>query len=555
MGEPFRVQYVLEDIGRNPEFFPPDFKDFRFISGPIVYEGTVYSANGPKKMKNYVYTLEAIRPGRFVIPGASARVEDHFIESDDALVEVISRAEATRRQPAQEMVNAHYFLQPGENPQEKIRKNLFLKVAVDRNSCYVGEPVTATFKLYSRLVSKSDIIKNPGFYGFTVQDMIGLDDKITAVETIDGKRFDVHTVRKVQLYPLREGLFLIDPMDVQSKVEFSHSRITRKAEQEITEGVYSPDPEERVPGTVTYESSISTKSVSIRVKPLPDKGRPAAFAGATGQFHMSATIEKDKLARNEAGLLVLKISGKGNFTQLPAPVIKWPAGIEGFDPKITDTLDHTHAPLNGTRTFQFSFTSARSGSYVIPAVSFSFFDPDSNRYKTVSTRAIDIRVSNEEKAEASSPTAQPGQNSKSTYNYLLWLASFVFIAALAVIIWNRKRKKTVSKISPIAKQPGIEEILQPAVQAAQGENKLFYATLRYCIWQFFALQFGWSGSQMNLQHLGSALSEKGMDESSRQAILDILQQCDAGMFTDAHIEADKEGLLKRTKEVLMNFKV
>ena len=54
-----------------------------------------------------------------------------------------------------------------------------MKVLVDKRVCFVGEPVTAIFKLYSRLESKSDIVKNPGFYGFTVQDMINLDDKLT----------------------------------------------------------------------------------------------------------------------------------------------------------------------------------------------------------------------------------------------------------------------------------------------------------------------------------------------------------------------------------------
>ena len=57
-----------------------------------------------------------------------------------------------------------------------------MKVLVDKKVCFVGEPVTATFKLYSRLESKSDIVKNPGFYGFTVQDMINLDNRLTAVE-------------------------------------------------------------------------------------------------------------------------------------------------------------------------------------------------------------------------------------------------------------------------------------------------------------------------------------------------------------------------------------
>ena len=108
---------------------------------------------------------------------------------------------------------------------------------MDQQTCYVGEPVEATFKLYSRLESKSDIVKNPGFYGFTVYDMVNLADKQVTTENVKGKLFDVHTIRKVQLYPLQAGVFTIDAMEVKNRVEFSRSTVNKKTEQEIVEGV------------------------------------------------------------------------------------------------------------------------------------------------------------------------------------------------------------------------------------------------------------------------------------------------------------------------------
>ena len=129
---------------------------------------------------------------------------------------MISKADALKKgRPNMQESNADYFLGPGEDPYAKMQRNLFMKVLVDKRSCFVGEPVTATFKLYSRLESKSDIVKNPGFYGFTVQDMISLDDKFSTTENINGKNFDVHLVRKVQLYPLQAGIFNIDAMEVK----------------------------------------------------------------------------------------------------------------------------------------------------------------------------------------------------------------------------------------------------------------------------------------------------------------------------------------------------
>jgi len=245
-GESFQVQYVIEDGEKTMSVKPPVFSNYRFVAGPNIYMGSVSTVNGVKPLKNAVYTLEAIRPGKFNIPGASIIVNGRMIRSNDALIQVISKEEAVKKFNKENGINpSDYFLRPGENAYEKIRQNLFVKVLVDKKSCYVGQPVLATFKLYSRLESKSDIVKNPGFYGFTVYDMVNLADKEMVTENVNGKLFDVHTIRKVQLYPLQSGVFTIDAMEVTNKVEFSKSSVNKKTEQEIDEGVVGRDVDER----------------------------------------------------------------------------------------------------------------------------------------------------------------------------------------------------------------------------------------------------------------------------------------------------------------------
>jgi hypothetical protein len=554
VGESFQVQFVLEDIDRHTGFYPPDFKDFRFISGPYVYEGSAFGTDGPRKMRNFVYTLEAIRPGRFIMRGASAKVDDHFIQSDDALIEVISKSEAAKRGTAFKAppANAVYFLRPGEDPYEKIRRNLFLKVMVDKKTCLVGQPVTATFKLYSRLVSRSDIVKNPGFYGFTVQDIVGLNDRQSAIETIDGNKFDVHTIRKVQLYPLRPGLFIIDPMEVSNKVEFSRSIVNRRTEVEIEEGVF-PDNNPAIINTESYESHMSTKPIAISVKSPPSRNQPADYTGAMGHFFINTRLSKNDLVRNEEGELTIKISGEGNFTQLAVPVIQWPHGIEGFEPQVTDTLEHSSAPLRGTRTFRFSFVSVGSGNYMIPVTSFSFFDPDSNLYKTITIPEARITVSDGKKITE----REPGVTTGSTVFFnkkVAWLTVFTIIAFIgAYLLWLVKKRKT-AKEKPVLKKelvvPGVAEILRPATMISIGDDKLFYAGFRSCIWNFFALHFALSGSKMNRQNLLAVMNQRQVDENLQFAILELLQQCETGIFADARITNDRKLMLEKAHEIL-----
>ena len=245
---------------------------------------------------------------------------------------------------------------------------------VDKRSCFIGEPVLATFKLYSRLESKSDIVKNPGFYGFTVHDMVNLSDKQVVPENVNGKAFDVHTIRKVQLYPLQAGVFTIDAMEVKNNIEFSRSTVNKKTEQEIVEGVLgNNESDEKKGNTEAFESSMSTEPVTINVKPLPDKTKPISFEGATGLFTISAEAVKNKLSREEGDMLEITISGKGNFVQLNAPAVQWPKGMEGFEPSVKDSLDKSASPLTGSRTYRYPFVSATAGEYTIPGITFSFF--------------------------------------------------------------------------------------------------------------------------------------------------------------------------------------
>lgn len=552
-GEPFQVQYVLENLDKEDEFFPPDFKGFRFVSGPNVYVGSAYGIDGASKLKNIVYTLVAPKPGKFVIPGAAARVGDNYVKSKNAVIEVLSKAAAGYHGSDLKFSepNEDYFLAPGEDPYEKMRHNLFMKVAVDKRTCFVGEPVTAIFKLYSRLESRSDIVKNPGFYGFTVQDMISLNNKVMTTEMVGGKKFDVHVVRKVQLYPLQAGLFTIDAMEVQNKVEFSKSAVHKKTEQEIVEGVFPETRADEKENTVTYENNMNTEPIAISVKATPSKNKPAEYNGATGKFLINASVEKKELAKNEEADLVITVRGEGNFTQLSPPSVQWPLGVEGFEPVVKDYLSSESSPLTGRREFHFRFVSAKPGKYELPGVSFSFFNPDSNGYKKLITSPISINVTNKEKKfVAEKNNGQVSQGSATSKKWAL-LALLMILGTL-VFFWKRK-KKTIGPAS------GLEEMkpapstqwLQPATILLGADDKTFYASLRNCSWNFFSEQFNLKGSRANKANLLQAMSEAGIEANDQKEMLDILEQCETGIFINADTSGmDKMKLLERAKSAI-----
>ena len=556
-GESFQVQYVLEDAESASSLKPPVFKNFRYVAGPNLYTGSVPSVHGSKPLRNFVYTIEATRPGRFMIPGTTVVADGQLLQSSDVWVQVITKEEATLlfgRETA--AMSSDYILRPGEDPYQKIKKNLFLKVLVDKRSCYTGEPVTATFKLYSRLESKSDIVKNPGFYGFTVFDMVNLTDKQVAAEMLNGKVYDVHTIRKVQLYPLQAGSFTIDPMEVKNKVEFSRSGVNKKTEQEIAEGMLgSSEDEPTNKNAEVFESSMSSEAVTITVKPSPEKNKPASFNGATGHFSISASLMKNEIRKNEEAWVEVSLTGNGNFLQLTAPAIQWPSGVEAFDAASNDKLDKTKIPLAGSRSFRYPFVCAAEGEYVIPAIEFSFFDTDSNRYRTVSTKPVQFVVKGE---AAKKEIKTTNKNSISSINSRVSRIAGGIVLGLLVIVlgyWLLRKKETVAEKVVEEQQPSIttDELLQRAVQLAAINDPGFYSELHHITWNRLGEYFGLEGTAMNRAGLFELMEQKNTPQEIKISLDFILNSCEAHLYTTASLDTGKQLLLAEAEKVLEHF--
>lgn len=554
-GESFRVQYVAENADEVENFLTPVFKGFKMVNDPEVREGK--TGLGPTAKRNYntVYTLTALKPGRYTINGAVATIDGKLMRSNNASVVVISRQDAEQLRKQTDAGDDPSYLRPGEDPYQKIKQNLFVKVQVSKRSCYPGEPVLATFKLFSRLQSSSDIVKNPGFYGFTIYDMVNLADKEKTVEMVNGKLFDVHTIRKVQLYPLQAGQFTIDPMEVHNKVELSRSQVNRKTEQKIVEGLMGGDDGDDSPGNPdaeVFDCTVATEPVTVNVKPIAAKNRPANFSGAIGRFTIESTLEKTELGKNEEGFLVITIKGKGNFTQLSAPSLVWPKGIEGFEPSVKDFLDKTSMPLSGERSFRYAFVSGQPGAYELPAVSYEYYDADSNRYKTISTKPIQVSVSNKEKETL---VEQPRKTSITAINKKVSLiaAGIIGLAVIiALIYWLRQKKEVAKEPLQEKQQPvkiSVDELLQPAVLMIPAADADFYKALQQAIWKTMEQHFALNGNR-DKSGLAALLKKQDTAQADINALMDLLSQCEMGIFTNAELGEPKGTVVENARELL-----
>lgn len=521
-GEAFTIQYVWEDPEKISNFRVESFNGLTLVNGPVAYKAAIPVTNGSSQMQNFVYTVVAPSAGLINIPRALAVFKGKQVRSSAAMIRVISskQAEADLKK---EKATEGYFLKTGEDPYKKISENLFVRMVVDKNTCYVGQPIVATYKLYSRLESRSDIIRNPGFYGFAVHDMIALSDRMKTTEWVDGKEFDVHILRQAQLYPLQSGELAIDGMEIKNRVRFSQEG---KKEQEVAEGLLNSE-EDGPRANDEYETVMNSSPLIIKVKPLTEKNRPDSFTGAVGRFNISAKVQKASLARNEAGVLELEIGGVGNFIQLTAPAIEWPKNIEGFEARLTDSINSRSIPLEGKRWFRYSFVSSRAGNYLIPPISFSFFEPDSGKYLELKTKPLSFTILEKDLV---APVHEVGSSNRTRKTYW-WLLLLI----LPVILWLAGRyRKTLSVDSlPTSgeSKKTLHELFEPGRALLNIPGDQGFIFIREKLLLFLEQEFSCSTSGFSKEGLKKCLAAAGVETGLSEQLMEVIADCEMAIYT------------------------
>ena len=613
----FQVEFVVENAKQIDDLTPPDFPGFRVAQGPIQSSGMSIVNGNMSQYKGLSFVLQPVRTGKFTIGGAVATVDGKQMRSNPVVINVHPGSSPAANNPSPGAnnpfagspfaqspfadpyapdpgeVDRDYVLRAGENVKEKIRKNMFVKVQVSKNSCYVGEPIVATYKLYTRLNSESRVTKRPSLNGFSVYDMVDPSLDAVSVEKLNGKNFTVHTIRKTQLIPLQAGNIDLDPVELENTVHFvkeggrpeNHhnggSSIRDLLDQMADEANLGPSVDENV--------TLDTKPVTIIVKPLPEVNKPSGFNGAVGDFSVEANLGTRTLSTQDEATLTVVVRGKGNLPVVAAPVVNWPKGIEAFDPTAKESVNKTVAPMSGAKTFDYVFTPKSPGHYIIPAVNFPYFDPASQTYKTAATAPIDINVAPAAKkdqqpasgAVATAPAPQPDGIVSMIGNHLEWIALFFLFAGIAVYFWRQNlllKKKAMAGRTPVAEPPqrpatpatrdrsvNAPTISQPAYLSAtafadqladarqflgNGDSKGFYREVNRAVWKAISKKLDLPASQLNKPNSLEQLERKGWDSTSLLTLDSLLNECEMNLYTPDYDRWNMQQLLRQAESIL-----
>ncbi|HLO82676.1 MAG TPA: BatD family protein [Chitinophagaceae bacterium] len=545
------VQYLIENSRKVSQFIPPDFKSFDVVEGPDQTAGWNMENGELKEYVAFSFLLKPAREGRLIIPFATARIDGKLYRSNSLSVDVgasMIPGLSENQDFASELV-----MRKGETVADKLRNNIFVKLDVDKKTCYEGEPVVATYKLYTRLRSESKVTKRPSFNGFSVYDMINPESEEPIRESFQGREYNVYLLRKVQLYPLQSGNIELDPVEVENTLTFIKAEHLQSgiALPRIMKNLAEGTEDEAV---VREKVLLSSAPVAVDVKPLPEERDPD-FNGAVGNFEVRTFLSNPVVHKNDLVNLVVKISGKGNFPMLAAPAVNWPATAEPYETTVQEYFSKFTSPISGAKVFNIPFTVQKEGDFVIPAVDLHYFDPISHKYAIARSDSLKLHV---EPAVRISPSAeidaarepQPGEAWK-------WIISLVALAIVAgsiyILLRRTYQKPAVQKPATVipATEPSenaTEADPMNSIREAfeKGDPKEFYSQLGLimgdCMRKKYKVDFSGNWEK--------ELLAKGVDPDMISDIRSLKEDATLAMYTPFVMESKMVDDLARIEKLI-----
>ena len=598
-----QVTFTIRNVDNLTELRPTGFGDFVHVDGPFQSQSMSFNNGARSSSITLTYVLQPRHEGKLTIPPATAKdASGHTYQSNSVTIEVVPGSLAPpqqRRQnnspfgddedpflamqqqlqriqqlQQQQMQARMQQMQGGrqaqpQQPQQQqaqneppindaqLKKDLFIRVAVDKSKVHVGEQITTSYKLYSRVPMQVAISKLPSLNGFWTQDFEIPKQPKPTEEIIDGQKYQVFLLKKSALFPQQAGILELDPAEAKGAARILQN-VRRKLADAFGGTLMMNDPffNNAMYNAVAYKDvnvHLQSTPVKITVTPLPEKGKPENFGGAVGNFTISSKIDKQDLTTDDVATVTLNITGSGNLKLIEAPKLKLPNGINTYDPQIIDTITGRSTTISGSKIITYAITPQTAGDYEIPSIEVSYFNPQSGSYTTMHTEPMKLHV---KPGKHYNPThvaentialkdiheisSQPIKKFNIDSKPLLltpgyWsMYALPVLAFLGLIVW-RKRNDELSKDTVLLRSRRANKIaLQRLVTAkqllAKNSSKPFYEEISKAIWLYLSDKLSIPLSALSRETATDALTARKVPADIQKHFESVIWECETALY-------------------------
>ncbi|QEC76475.1 BatD family protein [Mucilaginibacter ginsenosidivorax] len=569
--EQFEVTFTINSNGER--FVPPNFNGFLVESGPNVSQSMTVINGASSSSMAYSYDLVAVKEGTYTIGAATIVVNGKQLSTSPIKIKVVkgtsaAQANAARQQQQQQQVQGQGIV---AGHSKDINRDLFIRADVNKTSAYIGEQLTLSYRLYTRVaLVGSELEKMSDQNGFYSQEIKSLNNPNAVqwrIETIKGIKYNVTEIKQNILFPERAGNITIDPMIMDFIVR---------------ETVQSADPFDNFFGGGSYNDvkyKIKSSPVVIHVKPLPESGKPASFSGAVGRFSVTTSVDKTDLKANEPLNYKITLKGKGNLKLLKPMAPEFPLDFDKYDPKVTDTITDNETGESGTRVYTYLLIPRHGGKFNIDPIKFSYYDLSAGKYVSQQTKGFtinvakgatesnvtslgadkqDVKLLNKDiryiKTDGSDISKdEEGFYGSGLYYFLLLLGPLLFVGALVYgKVYEMNNSDVVKVKSRKAGKIAAKHLASAKAQLTANNKPVFYENVFKGLYGYLSDKLNIAAADLNREKIATELKARELDEPTINELLETLDLCDMARFAPVSGISEQE-VFDKAKNMINNI--
>jgi oxygen tolerance protein BatD len=557
LNERLRVDFKMNKDGDN--FNPPDFRGFRVVGGPNQAISNSYINGKRSYSKTYSYFLSPLSRGRFSIGQATIEI----------------KGETYKTSPISVVVTAAVALPKDGNDVDYLAsENVHLIAEVSNSNPFLNESITITYKLYVSnqvsITSNWREIDTPKYADFWSQNIDSRSNYKIYEGKYEGEDYRYVILRTTVLYPQKTGKLTIAPLTLDVPIDVKSNRRDLFGRPLMTR----------------VNKTISAGNRTIDVKPLPEEGKPVNFTGAVGEFKFEVTTNNRKLDAKESIELSVRVSGNGNLKLFDLPSVNLPSSLEVYEPTRADNIKTKYNGMTGAMIENYTVVPQFKGTYPIRPISFSYFNPKTKAYSTLSSEEIIIEVENGPVSAESTqqdskdngnkqvvvlkndqfkyiklkPNLEPITKENFFRSNLFWslFGAPLLIIPLFILV-GRKRKQRLADVEGrrLRRANMLAKKYLSEARKNMSDKLTFYEALERALHNYLKAKLNIETSEMEKAYISKLLLERSVEPSVVTGFMEMLRSCEYARYAPASrvtIKKDYEASVKTISNIDKQFR-
>lgn len=536
-----------QDVQRDPQL--PDVASFAQFLGSST-QSSVQMINGRTSVSlTLQYRYQALTEGTHTIPSFEVQAGGRTMSTEPLQLTISGDATPTRSSDSP----------VGPN-------DLFITAEPSKRTVFVGEPLILEYRIWTQVdVASFGMTRIPEPEGFWVEDVTQPGQPRVEQRNRDGVTYTTAIIRRVALVPTGTGERTIEPIGVEAQVR------VRAGGRDPFDGFFgrsSPFASRTVPTTVL------ANPVTIDVQPLPP-GAPQPFTGIVGTLEVSADLDRDSVASNDAVTFTVRVAGTGNIPTVPAPELDLEGDFEVFPPEVSESFRISGDGLSGTKTFEFVLIPRAPGSRSIPSIRFPYYDDALGEYRVAATDPLSLTVSGTALESPGSLGRGGVAQLREDIRFIrlgplelrrvsgsvfespsFWLFLLLPLAAMSGATMLRRHRDRLEGDVAYARGRRAGRVARKRLAHARellktNDARAYYAEVDRALRGLVADRMNLPEAGLQTAELDAALAKSGIDDELRKELVECLEECDRQRFAPPSADTEaRQRFLDRAGDVM-----